>query len=78
MKKRSAPIVLVAGLLGLAACGGTHDEATPEPEVAESIAEPLHDAVEKAEAVEDQVMQHKKAIDEALEVAEEEAASDGE
>ncbi|HZD54607.1 MAG TPA: hypothetical protein VE175_16275 [Woeseiaceae bacterium] len=56
----------------LGACGGGEKETTAEPETEgqASFAEPMTEAVEKAKAVEDQVMQHKEAIDEAVEAAE--------
>ncbi|HLT90270.1 MAG TPA: hypothetical protein VKZ85_04925 [Woeseiaceae bacterium] len=57
-------LLLAAALapLGLlAACGG----AGEEPE--ESLAAPMQEAIDRAEAVESRLMEHKQAIDEALE-----------
>ena len=72
MKKPMTSIAFLGSLLLLGACGGAHDEAAPAADTEDSIAAPLHDSIEKAEAVEDQVMEHKEAIDEALEKAEDE------
>jgi hypothetical protein len=68
MKTKTALIVL--GFM-LAGCGGgADDEALPEPEATGSVAESITEPMERAKAVEDQAMEHKDAIDEAVEDAE--------
>lgn len=65
--KAALPILCLA----LAACSAeTPDQQTTEPEAAESIAQPMVDAMDDAKAVEDQVMQQKEDIDAALDDAE--------
>ena len=58
------PIALLAALLALCACG---DSSEREPDVdRETVFDPLVENIDKAKEVEDQVMQHKDQIDEAL------------
>jgi hypothetical protein len=65
-------LTMLAIALTLVACGS--DEATEteerEPTVGKEIADDYNRQLDKARAVEDQVMQQKQKIDEALEEAE--------
>jgi len=58
-------MILAMGLF-IASCGGSSNDGT----VGEEIADELNEAMEKAREVEDQIMQHKDEIDDALEDAE--------
>ena len=58
--------ILAMGLL-IGGCGGSSNDAT----VGQEIADDLNEAMDKARAVEDQIMQHKDEIDDAVEDAEE-------
>ena len=53
----------------LFACGGPDEKAEAEPTVGKEIADDYNRQLEKARAVEDQAMQQKRKIDEALEAA---------
>lgn len=66
--------VLIVFGLALAACSGGDGAGEPaaEPEEAASLADPMVEAVEKAEAVQDTAMEHAEAIDEAVESVEDE------
>lgn len=66
---------LIMLCLVLAACGADRGdrESPAETEDRENAIEPMTDAMDDAEAVEDQVMQQKEEIDEAVEEAEEPA-----
>lgn len=69
MKMKTGAIVL--GLL-LAGCGGGMDQETAaEAEDKDAAVEPMSEPMEKAEAVEDQAMEHKDDIDDAVQDAEE-------
>ena len=62
-------LTMLALALMLVACG-SDETAEPEPTVGKEIADDYNRQMEKARAVEDQVMQQKQKIDEALEAAE--------
>lgn len=52
-----------------AAAAGEAGQSTAASESEDILGAPMHDALDKANAVEDQVMEQKKDIDEALEAA---------
>ena len=58
--------MILTMVLFIAGCGGSSNDGT----VGEEIADELNEAMEKAREVEDQIMQHKDEIDDALEDAE--------
>jgi len=60
-------LIILATALFIAGCGGSSNDGT----VGEEIADDLNEAMDKAREVEDQIMQHKDEIDDALEGAEE-------
>lgn len=62
-------LTMLAIALMLVACG-TEEAAEREPTVGKEIADDYNRQLEKARAVEDQVMQQKRKIDEALAEAE--------
>lgn len=65
-------LAIVAMAVALAACG-SEDRAEPaehEPTVGKEIADEYNRQLERARAVEDQAMQQKQKIDEALKQAE--------
>lgn len=65
--------LLILGLM-LAGCGGGADqESAAGTEDKDSVIDPMSDQIEKAEAVEDQAMEHKEDIDEAVQEAEDTA-----
>jgi len=57
--------ILAMGLF-IVGCGGSSNDET----VGQEIADDLNEAMDKARAVEDQIMQHKDEIDDAVEDAE--------
>ena len=62
-------LTMLAAALMLVACG-SDDAAEPKPTVGKEIADDYNRQLEKARAVEDQVMEQKRKIDEALKEAE--------
>jgi hypothetical protein len=60
-------LMVLAMALFIAGCGGSSNDET----VGQEIADDLNEAMDKARAVEDQIMQHKDEIDAAVEDAEE-------
>ncbi len=62
-------LTMLAIALSLVACG-SDEAAEAEPTVGKEIADDYNRQLEKARAVEDQVMQQKQMIDEALKEAE--------
>lgn len=65
-------LTIVAIALTLAACGSkeSNEPAKREPTVGKEIADDYNRQLDKARAVEDQAMQQKQKIDEALDAAE--------
>ena len=65
-------MTMLAIALTLVACGSDKSEEAvePEPTVGKEIADEYNRALDKARAVEDQAMQQKQKIDEALKQAE--------
>lgn len=64
-------LTIVAMALALAACSSHSDEpAEREPTVGKEIADDYNRQLDRARAVEDQVMQQKQKIDEVLKAAE--------
>ncbi len=59
-------LMILAMALFIAGCGGSSNDET----VGEEIADDLNEAMDKAREVEDQIMQHKYEIDDAVEDAE--------
>lgn len=68
---------LVAVALALAACGGDADRPVIQVEDEKSVFDPMTQQLEKAQLVEDRVMEHKDAIDKALEDADRPAGRPG-
>ena len=63
-------LTMLALSVALVACGGSDEAAETEPTVGKEIADDYNRQLEEARAVEDQVMQQKQKIDEALDAAE--------
>ena len=63
-------LTMLAIVATLAACGSPDEAGEEEPTVGKQIADDYNRQLDKARAVEDQVMQQKRQIDEALEAAE--------
>lgn len=63
-------LTIIALALALAACG-TDEQAEREPTVGKEIADDYKRAMEEARAAEDQIMEQKHRMDEALREAEE-------
>lgn len=63
-------LTMLAIAMALVACGSSDEAVEAEPTVGKEIADDYNRQLEKARAVEDQVMQQKQKIDEALEAAE--------
>lgn len=64
-------LTIIATALALAACGSASDEPPErEPTVGKEIADDYNRQLDRARAVEDQAMQQKQKIDEALKAAE--------
>jgi len=66
-RKEMKYLTILAMGLFIAGCGGSSNDET----VRQEIADDLNEAMAKARAVEDQIMQHKDEIDAAVEDAEE-------
>jgi hypothetical protein len=71
MKSRETRAALIVLGLVLAACGGdrANPETAAETEDRDSLIEPMTDAIDDAKAVEGKLMEHKDAVDQALEDA---------
>jgi hypothetical protein len=70
-------VLLLAGLV-LGGCnGGGDQEPAAAVEDEAGVFDPMTDQVDKAKAVEEQLMEQKEAVDEALQQAEESAADPG-
>lgn len=63
-------LTMLAMTMALVACGSSDEAAEAEPTVGKEIADDYNRQLDQARAVEDQVMQQKRKIDEALEAAE--------
>lgn len=63
-------LTMLAIALTLVACGSDEAREEAEPTVGKEIADDYNRALDEARAVEEQVMEQKKKIDEALKAAE--------
>lgn len=65
-------VLIVMASLVLFACGGDDSDRSAEKapaNVIDELADTMHSAIDKAEAVEDLLMENKEALDEAIEEA---------
>jgi hypothetical protein len=67
---KTAVTVMAMAFLMAACNGGVEPQAATEADDRESVFDPMTDQIEKAKQVEDVALQHKEAIDQALEDAE--------
>jgi hypothetical protein len=68
--QRSATILVLASLLAACGSGGNNEERAPPPPRQDTAQQEMFRPLEKARAVEDTTMQHKRDMDKAIDANE--------